>query len=272
MCAFTMPTAMDRSAAPGEDEPVEYLCNRNRILDRGHMLLGLEPVLELAVWQRGRGEMEGNKQLMQVIQEMRSEIIKLERENRALRGELKFSGQKGPKQEEGEQDEARKEETQSLTDADDEANGSPVALRRNVSADSALEQKGNIMTVRRYSISSSVPSLSGNKHYKPDKRNTFKGALEVKGIIKPSAFPTDVQLTNKEEKGCSKIPSDSLSSSTSNKRRTFQDHVYKCRGKVKAVSFLLPVDMSPYSENQGSFTCPQNQNTKQLTTIIEKDM
>ncbi|XP_042314456.1 putative coiled-coil domain-containing protein 195 [Sceloporus undulatus] len=219
--------------------------------------------------------MEGNKRLMQVIQEMRSEIIKLERENRALRGELKFSGQKGPKQEEGAGDEARKEETRSLTDVGDETTGSPVALRRNVSADSALmlqEQKGNIMTVRRYSISSSVPSLSGNKHYKPDKRNPFKGALEVKGIIKPTAFPTDVQLTNKEEKGCSKIPSDSLSSNTSNKRRSFKDHVYKCRGKVKAVSFLLPVDMSPYSENQGSFTCPQNQNTKQLSTIIEKDM
>ncbi|XP_060622980.2 putative coiled-coil domain-containing protein 195 [Anolis sagrei] len=219
--------------------------------------------------------MEGNKRLMRVIQEMRSEIIKLERENRALRGELKFGGQKGSKQEEGGEDKAKKEETQSLPDADDGASGSPVALRRNASADSALmlqEQKGNIMTVRRYSISSSVPSLTGKKHYKSEKRNPFKGALEVKGIIKPPAFPTDVQITNKEEKGYSKVPSDCLSSIAPNKRRSFQDHVYKCRGKVKAVSFLLPVDMSHYSENQGSFTCPQNQNTKQLSTIIEKDM
>ncbi|XP_044288678.1 putative coiled-coil domain-containing protein 195 [Varanus komodoensis] len=186
--------------------------------------------------------MEGNKRLMQVIHEMRSEIIKLERENRALRGELKFSGQRGAKQEEGAGEETRKED-----DAAEKVAGSPVALRRNVSAGSGLtlqEQKGNIMTVRRYSISSSVPSLSGNKHHKLDKRNPFKGALEVKGIIKPAALPKDVQQTNKEEKG----------------------------NKVKAVSFLLPVDMSPNSENQGSFTCPPNQNTKQLSTIMEKDV
>jgi len=44
------------------------------------------------------------------------------------------------------------------------------------------------------------------------------------------------------------------------------------RGKVKAVSFLLPMDMSSYAENQGSLKSPQNQSTKQLTTITEKDM
>ncbi|XP_061490441.1 putative coiled-coil domain-containing protein 195 [Rhineura floridana] len=219
--------------------------------------------------------MEGNGQLMEVIHEMRSEIIKLERENRALRGELKCNGQKGAKRDDGAGEEDKKDEAWGLTDSGEEASGSPVALRKNVSAGSALtlqEQKGNIMTVRRYSISSSLPSLSGNKHQKSDKRNPFKGALDVKGIIKQPAYPTDTQLSNKEEKGVAKIPSDCLSSNASNKRRSFQDHVYKCRGKVKAVSFLLPVDMSPYSENQGSFTCPQNQNTRQLSTIIEKDM
>uniref|UniRef100_A0ABM5FVC7 Coiled-coil domain-containing protein 195 n=1 Tax=Pogona vitticeps TaxID=103695 RepID=A0ABM5FVC7_9SAUR len=219
--------------------------------------------------------MEGNKRLMRVIQQMRSEIIKLERENRALRGELKFGGQNRAKWDDRGGEEDQKDETQGLTDSGEEADSSLLALRRNVSADSALtlqEQKGNIMTVRRYSISSSVPSYSGNKHHKPDKRNPLKGALEVKGIIKPPAFPADVQLNNKEEKGCTKIPADCLSSNTSNKRRSFQDHVYKCRGKVKAVSFLLPVDVSSCSENQGSFTCPQNEDTKQLSTIIEKDM
>ncbi|XP_048361391.1 putative coiled-coil domain-containing protein 195 [Sphaerodactylus townsendi] len=216
--------------------------------------------------------MEGTKQLMQVIQEMRSEIIKLERENRALRGELQFDGPRGAKQEKGAGGEARNEEAWSLTDSGEEA---AVALRRNVSAGSALmlqEQKGNMMTVRRYSISSSVHSLSSNKHHKADKRNPFKGTREVKGIIKQPVFHPDMQLSNKDEKGFAKIPPDCLSSSTSNKRRSFQDHVYKCRGKVKAVSFLLPVDMSPYSENQGSFTGQQNQNTKQLSPIIEKDM
>nr|XP_034989080.1 putative coiled-coil domain-containing protein 195 [Zootoca vivipara] len=219
--------------------------------------------------------MDGNKRLMQVIHEMRSEIIKLERENRALRGQLTCSRQKAAKREEGEGVEDKKDKGWSLADSVEEAAASPVTLRRNVSAGSALalqEQKGSIMTVRRYSISSSVPSLPGNKHQKSDKRNPFKGALDVKEIIKQPTFPTDTQLTNKEEKGVAKIPPDCLSSSTSNKRRSFQDHVYKCRGKVKAVSFLLPMDMSRYSENQGSFTCSQNQNTKQLSTIIEKDM
>lgn len=43
------------------------------------------------------------------------------------------------------------------------------------------------------------------------------------------------------------------------------------RGKVKAVSFLLPMDVS-YAENQGSFKSLQNRDTKQLSTITEKDM
>lgn len=86
--------------------------------------------------------MEGTKQLMQVIQEMRSEIIKLERENRALRGELQFDGPRRAKQEEGTGGDAGKVEAWSLTDSSEEA---AVALRRNVSAGSALmlqEQKG----------------------------------------------------------------------------------------------------------------------------------
>lgn len=45
-----------------------------------------------------------------------------------------------------------------------------------------------------------------------------------------------------------------------------------CRGKIKAVSFLLPMDMSSYAEKQGFLKSPQNQSTKQLTTITEKDM
>lgn len=44
------------------------------------------------------------------------------------------------------------------------------------------------------------------------------------------------------------------------------------RGKVKAVSFLLPMDMSSFAEKQGSLKSPQNQSTKQLMTITEKDM
>ncbi|XP_073216026.1 putative coiled-coil domain-containing protein 195 [Lepidochelys kempii] len=217
--------------------------------------------------------MEGNTQLIQVIQEMHSEINKLERENRALRVELKFSGQRATNREEGARGQGGNGEARSLTDSGEERVTSPVALRRNVSASSALalqEQKGNSMIVRRYSISSSVQSFSGHKHHKAEKRHPSNRILEVQGIVKPPAGSS--VITNEEEKGSAKIPADCFSSNNSSKKRSFQEHVYKCRGKVKAVRFLLPMDMSSYSENQGSFKCPQNQDTKQLSTIIEKDM
>ncbi|CAM2119593.1 unnamed protein product [Caretta caretta] len=217
--------------------------------------------------------MEGNTQLIQVIQEMHSEINKLERENRALRVELKFSGQRATNREEGARGQGGNGEARSLTDSGEERVTSPVALRRNVSASSALalqEQKGNSMIVRRYSISSSVQSFSGHKHHKAEKRHPSNRILEVQGIVKPPAGSS--VITNEEEKGSAKIPVDCFSSNNSSKKRSFQEHVYKCRGKVKAVRFLLPMDMSSYSENQGSFKCPQNQDTKQLSTIIEKDM
>ncbi|KAM9127084.1 putative coiled-coil domain-containing protein 195 [Pangshura tecta] len=219
--------------------------------------------------------MEGNTQLMRVIQEMRSEINKLERENRALRVELKFSGQRAANWEEGARGERGHGEDRSLIDSGEERVTSPVALHRNVSASSALalqQQKGNSMIVRRYSISSSVQSFSGHKHHKAEKRHPSNRILEVQGIVKPPAGSSVMQLTNEEDKRSAKIPADCFSSNNSSKRRSFQEHVYKCRGKVKAVRFLLPMDMSSYSENQGSFNCSQNQDTKQLSTIIEKDM
>lgn len=48
--------------------------------------------------------------------------------------------------------------------------------------------------------------------------------------------------------------------------------LFVSRGKVKAVSFLLPTDMSSFAEKQGSLKSPQNQSTKPLMTITEKDM
>ncbi|XP_074860706.1 coiled-coil domain-containing protein 195 [Carettochelys insculpta] len=203
---------------------------------------------------------------------MRSEINKLERENRALRVELKFSGQKAANQETG----ARgNREARSLTDSGEETISSPVAFRRNVSASSALalqEQKGNSMIVRRYSSSSSMQSFSGHKHHKTEKRHPNNGILAVQGIVKPPAGSSVMQLTNKEGKGCANMPSGCCSGNNSSKRRSFREHVSKCRGKIKAVSFLLPMDMSACSENQGFFKSPQNQDTKPLSTIIEKDI
>nr|XP_032633792.1 putative coiled-coil domain-containing protein 195 [Chelonoidis abingdonii] len=174
--------------------------------------------------------MERNTQLMRVIREMRSEINKLERENRALRVELKFSGQRAANWEEGASGEHGHEEARSLTGSGEERVTSPVALRRNVSASSALalqEQKG--MIVRRYSISSSVQSFSGHKHHKAEKRHPSNRILEVQGIVKPPAGSSVMQLTNEEEKGSAKIPANCFSSNNSSKRRSFQEHVYKCK-------------------------------------------
>ncbi|XP_070610185.1 putative coiled-coil domain-containing protein 195 [Erythrolamprus reginae] len=206
--------------------------------------------------------MEGQKRLVQVIHEMQSEIFKLVQENQALRGKLQFGGQKETTREEGAKETPQKEESRNLSNSEEEAPGSLVALRRSVSAGSALtlqEQKDNIMTVRRYSISS-VPSLLNNKHHRGDKKNPFKASLEFNGMNKSPVFTSDGPLSNKEDKDCAKI--------SSIKNRSFQDQVFKCRGKVKAVSFLL----SPYSGNQDSFNCLQSENTKQLSTIMEKDM
>ncbi|KYO33854.1 hypothetical protein Y1Q_0024484 [Alligator mississippiensis] len=161
---------------------------------------------------------------------MRSEITKLERENRALRVELKVSGQRAANRvEEG--GGAGNVEPGSPADSE-ETPSSPVALRRNVSAGSALtlqEQKGNVMTVRRYSISSSVHASSGNKHGKADKCQPANGILDMQGTVKQPAWPTVMQLTRREEKGVEKIPVDCFSSNNSNKKRSFQEHVYKCR-------------------------------------------
>ncbi|KAM6063351.1 putative coiled-coil domain-containing protein 195 [Chlamydotis macqueenii] len=149
--------------------------------------------------------MEGNAHLLQVIRKMRSQINKLERENRVLRGELQVCGQRAVAVERG----GGNGDARSLASDGEGPAGCPTSLHRSVVADPAPSPRqltDTTMTVRRYSTAPSAPAP-------------------------PSA-----------------------------------------RGKVKAVSFLLPMDMSSYTENQGSLRSSQNQSTKQLTTITEKDM
>ncbi|XP_074158063.1 putative coiled-coil domain-containing protein 195 [Sminthopsis crassicaudata] len=211
--------------------------------------------------------MEGNTQLMKVIQEMRSEINKLEKENKALRVELDFTSQRASAWE-GNREEGEARRTSTLRE---EMVTAPIAIHRTVSADSALalkEPKGNIMTVRRYTISSSVHSFAAHEHCKSGKRHMSSGILEAQGIMKSPARSPVTKLANEDGKG---FAADCFTSNTSNKR-TFQDHVFKCRGKIKAVSFLLPMEMSSYSKDPDSLECIQNHNPKQLSTIMEKDM
>ncbi|XP_051846466.1 putative coiled-coil domain-containing protein 195 [Antechinus flavipes] len=211
--------------------------------------------------------MEGNTQLMKVIQEMRSEINKLEKENKALRVELDFTSQKASAWE-GNREKGEARRTSTLGE---ELVTAPIAIHRTVSADSALalkEPKGNIMTVRRYTISSSVHSFAAHEHCKSGKGHMSSGILEAQGMMKSPACSPVTKLANEDGKG---FAAGCFTSNTSNKR-TFQDHVFKCRGKIKAVSFLLPMEMSSYSKDPDSLECIQNQNPKQLSTIMEKDM
>ncbi|XP_028925258.1 putative coiled-coil domain-containing protein 195 [Ornithorhynchus anatinus] len=215
--------------------------------------------------------MEGNPCLVKLIQEMQSKINTLERENRALRVELSFSGQRSSDQKRTSGRDGREEEIRRLGMLGEQSDASSVAIGRSNSAESELawkEQKGNTMTVRRYSISTSLHSFAAKKRCKSDKSHSNGGILEVQGIVKPPESSLVTKLVQEEEKG---LPADCFSSNSSSKR-IFQDHVFKCRGKVKAVSFLLPMDASSYSQNQGPFENPPNQNSDQLSTVIEKDI
>ncbi|NXL03032.1 CC195 protein, partial [Mesembrinibis cayennensis] len=216
--------------------------------------------------------MEGNAHLLQVIHKMRSQINKLERENRALRGELQVCGQKAvPAEREAERGGANGNMRSLANDGEGPA-GSPASLHGSIMADPApapKEQTDATMTVRRYSTASPAPTPSSARSHRAGKRPPSNGLPGTPGSAPPPAPPAAAQLASGEEKGLEKTPANCLSYSHSSKMKLFQEHVYKCRGKVKAVSFLLPMDMSSYAEKQGSLKSPQNQSTKQLTTIAE---
>ncbi|NXK16951.1 CC195 protein, partial [Arenaria interpres] len=213
--------------------------------------------------------MEGNTHLLQVIRKMRSQINKLERENRALRGELQVCRQSTAPPEKEAARGGGDGDARSLADGGEGPAGSPASLHGSTMAGPALapkEQTDTTMTVRRYSTTLPAPASSAVRSHK---RPPSNGLPEVPGSAQPPALPAATQLAIGEEKGLEKSLANCLSNSHSRKMKLFQEHVYKCRGKVKAVSFLLPMDMSSYAENQGSLKSPQNQSTKQLTTIAE---
>ncbi|XP_059678827.1 putative coiled-coil domain-containing protein 195 [Gavia stellata] len=219
--------------------------------------------------------MEGNVHLLQVICKMRSQINKLERENRALRGELQVCGQRAVPPEREAAGGGGNGEARSLTSDGEGLAGSAASLHGSIAAGPApapKEQTDTTMTVRRYSTASPAPAPSSARSHRAGKRPPSNGLPDALGSPQPPAPPAAAQLTSGEEKGLEKTPSNCPSYSHSSKMKLFQQHVYKCRGKVKAVSFLLPMDMSSYAEKQGSLKSPQNQSTKQLTTIAEKDM
>ncbi|XP_068442044.1 putative coiled-coil domain-containing protein 195 [Clinocottus analis] len=170
-------------------------------------------------WQRSGSTMESTRGLAQVIMEMRDEINKLEAENRELRGDScqRAAGAMQGGASPAPPGEGREENTH-------------VNLRRNASAP-VLEgqyQENAVMTVRRYSISSSLSGviMTEGRTDKAQPCDSGWGRLHEQiqhgnGIFCNSAGGEMGKITN---------------------RHSLQEYVHTNRAKVKSVSFLLPVD------------------------------
>ncbi|XP_062355572.1 putative coiled-coil domain-containing protein 195 [Cinclus cinclus] len=196
--------------------------------------------------------MEGNAHLLQVIRKMRSQINKLERENRALKGELQGCGQREvPAPGDGHGG------ARNLGCDGEGPPASPASLQGRAAA-APREPTDTAMTVRRYPTISPAPAPSSSRSHWAGRKPPSSGLLEVPGSAQPPALPAAAQLSREEEKGLEKSAPSCLSYSHSSNMKLFEEHVYKCPGKAKAVSFLLPMDMSSFAEKQGSLKSPQN--------------
>uniref|UniRef100_A0A8C0PKP7 Coiled-coil domain containing 195 n=1 Tax=Canis lupus familiaris TaxID=9615 RepID=A0A8C0PKP7_CANLF len=203
--------------------------------------------------------MEANIQFVRIIQEMRAEINKLEKENHVLRMKLTSSSQRtpGPSRESGDE---REEEA---------SEKSPATLHGGASTGAAPavhEHQDNVMIVRRYSISSPIHSFTAKDPRKGGERHPKSGILEAQRRVKSLACSSVKKQDNEEEM----FVADSLTSTSSNQRAS-PEHVFGqvTRDKIKTVSFLLPMDVSSYSRNSSSVKCSPNQTTNQLSTIAE---
>uniref|UniRef100_A0A3B4YEL7 Si:ch211-235m3.10 n=1 Tax=Seriola lalandi dorsalis TaxID=1841481 RepID=A0A3B4YEL7_SERLL len=165
--------------------------------------------------------MESTRSLAQVILEMRDEIKKLEAENRELRGDYPQRTL-----------ETVLGEASSVSSAAEQRAGMEenpyVNLRRNVSAPVLEGQyKNNIMTVRRYSISSNLSGVTMREGRTDRSRQSDSGWGRLQeeiqhgnGIFGNPARGDVGKVTN---------------------RHSLQEYVHK-NAKVKTVTFLLPVD------------------------------
>ncbi|XP_043766485.1 putative coiled-coil domain-containing protein 195 [Cervus elaphus] len=203
--------------------------------------------------------MAANIHLMKVIQEMRAEIHKLEKENQALRMKLTLSSQRTPGS--GGESGEEKEDTD-LGNLEEVPRRSPAALHGVVATDSApgvREHEGNVMIVRRYSISSPILSLAASDPWKSRRKHPNCGLLEVQGRVK--SLVSSIKKQDNEEK---MFTSDSFTTSGCSKG-VFPEHGFGCRDKTKTVGFLLPMNMSSYSKDSSSLKYSPNQ----LSTILE---
>ncbi|XP_056355230.1 putative coiled-coil domain-containing protein 195 [Oenanthe melanoleuca] len=218
--------------------------------------------------------MEGNAHLLPLIRKMRSQINRLERENRALRGELQGCGHRAEPAPGDGSGAARSlaggGEGPAASPASSTSTASPASRASPASSASPTspaspqglalpaaaprEPTDTAMTVRRYPTISLAPAPPSTR---AGRKPPSHGPLQVPGSAHSPAPPAAAQLSREEEKGLEKSPASCLYSHSSS-MKLFQEHVYKCQGKVKAVSFLLPMDMSSFAEKQGSLRSPQN--------------
>ncbi|XP_040608745.1 putative coiled-coil domain-containing protein 195 [Mesocricetus auratus] len=196
--------------------------------------------------------MEASIQLVQVIQEMRVEIDRLEKENHALRVKLTSISQTVSGSEKEPEDET------------EEAvyGQSPGVLSGGIHTDStpAMQEQGNVMIVRRYSVSPSVHSYETNDPWKARNR--------LPDIIGTSLAHSS---TRNQDNGEKILATDAYSSYNS-RQRASSDHTFVCREKTKTVSFQLPRDRSSVPKSPHLLKCSTNQTTDQLSIIAEKDV
>ncbi|XP_069562563.1 putative coiled-coil domain-containing protein 195 [Brachyistius frenatus] len=174
-------------------------------------------------WQRSRSTMESTRSLAQVIMEMRDEIKTLETENRELRGgygQRSFGvmpGEAGPVSSAAKQQAGTEENPY-------------VNLRRNASAP-VLEgqyKENAVMTVRRYSISSTLSGV------------TMREGRMDRGRLSNSGWE---RLQEEIQHGNSVFVNSAKGEvGKATNRHSLQEYVHKNRAKVKTVTFLLPVD------------------------------
>ncbi|XP_069752850.1 putative coiled-coil domain-containing protein 195 [Narcine bancroftii] len=196
--------------------------------------------------------MESNKRLKQMITEMRSEMKKLESENKALRVKLSQNGKRA--------------EVLDLSLKSEEAL-THTNLRRNISAPVLEgEIRGNTMTVRRYSISSLHAFTIGNKHHKSPDQNQIHRRSKRDERESAEATPSCTMMKVIKGQGIlAELPGANSSEEKHRQDTPFQGY------KMKSVTFLLPVDVVSRPEDQDFSHCLGYQSCNQLPPIQEID-
>ncbi|XP_051010498.1 putative coiled-coil domain-containing protein 195 [Acomys russatus] len=196
--------------------------------------------------------MDPSIQLMQVIQEMRVEINRLEKENHALRVQLTSTSQPAPSS--GRESEDEREEAASGPPPGTLPGGIPVD-----STPAVPKHQGNVMIVRRYAISPSVHSYAANDPWK------------ARIGLANDGTSLACSSTRKQDNGEEMLAND-VCSSNSPSQKASSDHGFVGREKTKTVSFQLPRERSSVLENSHPLKYSANQTTDQLSIIAQKDV